>query len=168
MPEGRPRKQLAAVAATRLTGWLYLAAGAALLAAVAVIPAQDELARARAIREKAETQIERRRTMLADCGDRLAALAEPSDTLLASLALTHLNLAPAGARWIDLDSRAAPPHRVATVSERRPAPPPPERSTLARIATERPWRSVLIVLGAVCVLAGLLPPATPTKSSQSA
>jgi len=167
MPDRRPRKQLAAVAATRLTGWLYLAAGAALLAAVAVIPAQDELARARAIQEKAETQIERRRAMLADCGDRLAALAEPSDTLLASLALTHLNLAPAGARWIDLDSRAAPPHRVATVSERRPTSPP-GRSTLARIATERPWRSALIVLGAVCVLVGLLPPATPTESSHAA
>lgn len=167
MAQERSARRRAAVAATRLTGWLYLAAGAALLAAVALIPAQDELARARAIQEKAETQIERRRAMLADCGDRLAALAEPNDTLLASLALTHLNLAPAGARWIDLDAQAAPPHRVATVSERRPAPQP-ERSTLARIATERPWRSVLIVLGAVCVLVGLLPPATPTESSHSA
>jgi len=167
MSEERSRRPLAAGAATRLTGWLYLAAGAALLAAVAVIPSHDELARARAIQQRAAEQIEQRREMLRACGDRLAALEDPSGTLLASLALTHLNLAPKGSRWIDLDGRARAAPRVATVSERRPAPPP-ERSTLARLATERPWRSVLIVLGAVCVLVGLLPPAAPTKSSHSA
>lgn len=150
-----------------LSGWCYLTAGVALLSAVAVIPAHDERDRAQAIRHKAEAAVEQRRAMREDAGDRLAALAAPSDALLVSLAQTHLNLAPAGSRPIALRNRSVGASAV-TVGDSAPLAAEPQRSVLERIATTRPWRSIVIVVGAVCVLAGLLPPASASKSSPAA
>lgn len=149
-----------------LSGWLYLTAGVALLAAVALIPAHEELDRARGIQQKAEIAVERRRAMREDAGERLAALAAPSEALLASLAQTHLNLAPAGSRAISLPVRALPP-RAALASDDAPGEAEP-RSLLARLSSGRPWRSLMIVLGAVCVLVGLLPAAEPAETVGSA
>ncbi len=158
MPGDRQTSRLG-VALIGLSGWLYLTAGVVLLAAVAIIPAHEELDRARVIQQKAETAVERRRDMREDAGERLAALAAPSEALLASLAQTHLNLAPAGSRAISLPVQALPA-RVALASDGAPPDAEP-RSLLARLATGRPWRSLMIVLGAVCVLVGLLPAAEP-------
>jgi len=162
MPGDRRTSRLAA-SLIGLSSWLYLAAGVALLAAVAIIPAHEELDRARVIQQKAEVAVERRRAMREDAGERLSALAAPSEALLASLAQTHLNLAPTGSRAISLPVRALPV-RVALASDGAPAEAEP-RSLLARLATGRPWRSLMIVLGAVCVLVGLLPAAEPADLS---
>ena len=162
MPGDRLTSRLAG-ALVSLTGWLYLGAGVTLLAAVAIIPAHEELDRARVIQAKAEAAVDRRREMREDAGARLAALADPSDALLVSLAQTHLNLAPAGSRAISLPVRTPPAPQAALASDTRPAAAAPDRSRLARLVTGRPSRSLLIVLGAVCVLVGLLPPAEASK-----
>ncbi len=152
------------MALSGLSGWLYLLAGVVILGSVAVIPAHEELDRARTIQAKAEAGVERRRVMREEAGERLAALAAPSEALLTALAQTHLNLAPAGSRAIDLPAPRGvhTPHAV-TVSETGEAAGD-ERSLLARLATGRPSRSLLIVLGAVCVLVGVLP-AAETKTT---
>lgn len=155
MPRDRRTSRLGALL-VGCTGWMYLAVGAVPLAAVALIPAHEELDRARTIQAKAEAAVERRETLRRDAADRLAALADPSDALLASLAQTHLNLAPAGSRPLSLSVRYADPPRAARAADADEAPP---RSRLATLATGRPSRSLLIVLGAVCVLVGLLPAA---------
>ena len=145
----------AAIILNGLTGWTYLLAGSVLLAAAAVIPAQQDLERARVLGAGADAQVEYRRGILDECGTRLAALAEPSDALLASLAQTHLNLAPAGSRPLSLP---LPPARAVLASEHRRAEP--GTSFLARLVTRRPARPLVVVLAAVCVLVGLLPPAS--------
>jgi len=162
MPGDRLTSRLAG-ALVGVTGWLYLATGVTLLAAIAIIPAHEELDRARVIQAKAETAVERRRAMREDAGARLAALADPSDALLVSLAQTHLNLAPAGSRAISLPVRMETVTTAALASDAGPAAAEPERSRLARLVTGRPSRSLLLVLGAVCVLVGLLPPAEAPK-----
>lgn len=141
-----------------LSGWLYLVAGVGLLSCVAVIPAHDELERAQKIQQKAEREVEHRHEMRSEAGDRLAALAAPSEALLVSLAQTHLNLSPAGSRPIALRNQSVGASVVTVAANALPAAEP-RRSMLERIVTTRPWRSIVIVIGAVCVLVGLLPPA---------
>jgi hypothetical protein len=152
-----------------LTGWLYLAAGVGVLAAAALIPAQRQLERAGALRERAEAQVEARREMLAEAGERIAALTQPDEALLASLAQTHLNLAPEGARPLALRiERAAPAARpVARLSSNHQNVQPLETSLLERLLTDSPSRSIVIVAGAVCVLIGLLPASQPKRSEVS-
>lgn len=144
-----------AIILSGLTGWTYLLAGSVLLAAAAVIPAQQDLERARLLGARADAQVEYRRGILDECGTRLAALAEPNDALLASLAQTHLNLAPEGSRPLSLP---LPPARATLAAEHRRAEP--ETSLLSRLVTRRPARPLVVVLASVCVLIGLLPPAT--------
>lgn len=152
-----------------LTGWMYLLSGVALLGAATLIPAAEELDRAQSLRDKALVQVEQRREMLAACGERLAALAEPDETLLHSLAQTHLNLGPAGASPLVLTVRGegfSDVRRAAAVTPRVTEPPPAdeERSPLAHLTTTPPARGLTIVFGAVCVLGGLLPPSVPKAS----
>ena len=139
-----------------LCGWMYLAAGAAVLAAAAVIPAQRELDRARELGDGAEAQVAYRERLLDDAGTRLAALAEPSEALLVSLAQTHLNLAPAGATPLRLPIDRPRAVLVAETAA-EPEPAPRRVSMLERLVTTRPARGLVIVAGAVCVLFGLLP-----------
>lgn len=165
----RPLPEPIADALRELTGWCYLVAGVAVLAAAALIPAQEQLDRAAHLREKAERQVELRREMLEEAGSRIAALREPDEALLMSLAQTHLNLGPEGARPIALRvNDASGAHGNARAAggggESDKSPDDEERSRLARLVTERPARSAAIVLGAVCVLVGLLP-ASETRPS---
>ncbi len=159
----RPLPEPMTDALRELTGWCYLVAGAAVLAAAALIPAQEQLERAERLREKAERQVELRREMLEEAGSRIAALTEPDEALVMSLAQTHLNLGPEGARPIALDVRhrtasgGAGAHGGARAAAGDDESDNEQRSRLARLVTERPARSAAIVLGAVCVLVGLLP-----------
>ncbi len=157
---GRPTSRLVPLL-IGLTGWLYLIAGLAMLAAVVIIPAHDELDLARLMERKAAAQVQLRRDMQEDAGERLAALAEPSDALLASLAQTHLNLAPVGTRALDLHI-ALPAYTTRLVADTRPSAEP-RRSPLARLVTTRPARSIIILAAAICILIALLPPSEATN-----
>lgn len=149
-------------------GWLFLIAGCAVLVAAVLIPAQDDLAVAQWQRDKARAVERWRAERLASYTAFLNALDAGDPTLVRSLAATQLNLTPAGATPI-----IATPHggradasifpELEPAFEPVPEPVPPD-STLHAWATDGRARLLLIAAGAMCLLYGLLPPATVSRS----
>lgn len=143
-------------------GWLFLLPGLVILSATVLMPALDDLARARAHRDKALALETYRSQRLANHLTYLDALQGADETVLLDLAASQLNLAPADRRVI-----IAPAGLTrASVLERLEAPylapsvtMPPD-SLLHRLTTNRHTRLWMIAAGAMCVLYALLPPVT--------
>ncbi len=140
-------------------GWLFLAAGAAILAACVLLPAQDDLAAAHHEREKAWAIERWQRDRVARHVAYLDALDAGDPLVLRSLAATELNRVPPDAEPI-LPYR--PPAGAAAIDHLEPhfiepVPLSPPDSRLHRLVTG-PARLWVIAGGAVCVLLGLLPP----------
>ncbi len=144
-------------------GWLFLAAGLAVLGAAVIIPAYEEAAEVRFKRERAVAVEKHRESRIARYEEFLGAVDSRVPSLVESLAATQLNQIPT--------ERAALPVGVprgngdASVF---PALEPeplvlPERekspSRLERLVSDESTRKWVIVAGAVCVLIGLLPAA---------
>ena len=153
-------------AAAWLPGWLFLAAGLALLALVLLTPAwlnHRDLAWQRDLMRLQVQQMERQAQRYADFHDALAA-EEP--VLLQRLALMQLGLTPADKTplWMGgrdsaaVDAWLAQP--LPRVGVDVPAPRPID-SRLTRLTTGLP-RTLLITAALACVLAGVW--ATPTGS----
>ncbi len=147
-----------------LTGWLFLAAGMAMLACVALVPVMDDLEKAKWRRAQAEALLEHKRERLDNYSTYLEALDRQDETVMKALAATQLNLAPADRTpvWMDGDID----HFNASVfDDLEPAPVVMPRlgmgdSTLRNLIEGDTTRMLMIVGGALCVLIGVLPPAS--------
>lgn len=157
-----PPSQEAAVAPLIDAGWLFLIAGVALLGATLLIPAADDLAEARWIRDRALAVENHRMARLSRYEEYLGALENKDPSLVLSLAASQLNQIPA-------DTAIIPGLEIAPDADASvfPAlePPPlvlPERkaidSRLQRWATDSSKRIWLLAGSALLIMIGLLPP----------
>lgn len=152
-------------------GWLFLLAGAALLAATVLLSASDDLARSRLARDRAIVLRDLHAERLARHEAYLRALEASDPIVLEQLAATQLGAVPAG--QIPLSSAipvAMPASQSASVfAELEPPPrPAPTRSatgsTLERWATGDQSRIWLIAAGGLLLLIGVLPASRPRRS----
>lgn len=146
-------------------GWLFLLPGVALLAAAILLPPADDLADARLQRDRM-LAIEQHRLARLERYEQYIALLDAKDPVLyQSLAAQQLGLVPNDRRAL----ATADSGRVVSASVFPALEPPPlvlpERrrtgSTLETLALDRRGRLILIASAAICLLLGLLPPATP-------
>lgn len=146
-------------------GWLFIAAGMGVLAAVVLIPAKESLDKARWQRDRAIAVEKHRQERITRYEEYLAALDEQSPSLVLSLAESQLNQIPAdrgvipgaGGRLLGSASQdlsvfpsLEPP--ALELPEYRPV-----ESTLSKLVTNPKTRGWMILGGSVCVLMGLLP-----------
>jgi hypothetical protein len=151
-------------------GWLFLVAGLALLGATVLIPATEDLARARVQRDRA-LAVEQHRLDRLDRYERFLAdleAAEPS--LVFALAERQLNQIPEGRDTIPGTGgdRAADNLSIFPALEPPPVRLPeytPSTSLLARWTSNPRTRLLLVAAGGICVLIGLLPPARPRSGA---
>jgi len=142
-------------------GWLFLLAGAAILACVVLIPAFDDLAEARWRRDQVAAALDHRAARLDHHARYLEALAARDESVLLDLAATQLNRVPAG--WIPVPTSGEVPIASASVFPRLEPDPvalPTLRrpdTLLRRLTTETPERLWLAAFGALCILYALLP-----------
>lgn len=150
-------------------GWLYVAAGAALLVAVTLLPAQEDLLEAQWRRDQALAWEVHQLKRLERRSAYLESLDRRDPKLIASLAMVHLNLTPTGAAPLSpLEPARVAQSDVGDVVNLDPPPPRTPRpaepdSLLWRLATSGRWRLWLIAGGAMALLFGLLPPASPRR-----
>jgi len=142
-------------------GWLFLVAGTALLAAVAIIPAQQDLSDARWMRDRALAFEKHRQARLDRYEEFLAALDEKDQTLVLALAAGQLNLIPADKAPVPGSVRTATNASVFPSLEPPAAKLPSHvvtQSTLGRWCRDQRARVWVIAAGCFMVLVGLLPP----------
>lgn len=140
------------------TGWPLVLAGLALVAAVVLIPAWEQLEQTRFERDKLLAMDAQGRERIRRQARYLAALERGDEALVRSLALDQMRLIPAGRTAV---LEPPPPGPVDIFEPLEPAPVTiqavrPTDSTLARLARSdrlRPW---LIGLGALMVLVGVV------------
>lgn len=152
------------------SGWLYLVAGGATLAATVLIPAGENARAAEAEAASARLWAEHQSRRVARYSEYLDALERGDPTLIESLAAANLHLTPTGKRAIlPADTESIARRDVGIFDEIEPAAPPapaafaPTNSTLARLARGERSRLALLAGSALCILFGLLPPATRRK-----
>ncbi len=142
-------------------GWLFILSGAALLASIAVIPAQDDLRLAHQARDRAIALESHRARRLENYARYLTALSTRDETLMKALAAGQLNLAPADKMALinstEVVNRGAGVFADLEPPFEPPAPIPAPDSLLHKLATNATARMWVIVVGAVAVLYGLLP-----------
>jgi hypothetical protein len=145
-------------------GWLFVIAGLGVLASTVLIPAIEDLEEARWQRDRAIAIERHRLDRLERYGAYLDAVMRGEESVVLALAAEQLNRVPAGSR--PLIPVADPARRSASVFPSLEPPPlkvPPRVKTdslLARLATGESSRLAMLVLGAMCVLIGVLPPAS--------
>jgi hypothetical protein len=155
------------------TGWLFLTAGCAIIAATVLIPAKLDLDQALWQRDRAIAIEGHRLERLARYGAYLDALRREDQSLVLSLAALKLNMSPVDrvplGPFIDPATTSAsvfpglepPPLEIAAA----PIPPArnPRASTLERWTTDETVRLWLIGAGVLCALVGLLPAAVTQR-----
>jgi len=142
-----------------LGGWLIFLAGLAMLFAVVLIPASVDLEDARLSRDQTLAHEQHGEARLARYETYLSALEARDETLLRSLAMSELNMAPADRLTLlpprgpgDLDLFGPlEPTPVALTTRERP------KSVLQTLATDRHQRLWLIAGSVLCLFIGLLP-----------
>lgn len=143
------------------TGWPLVLAGLALVAALVLIPAWDQLEQTRFERDKLLAMDAQGRERIRRQARYLAALDRGDEALVRSLALDQMRLVPTGHTAV---LEPPPPGPVDVYAQLEPAPVTiravrPANSVLARLSRSdrlRPW---LLGLGALMVLVGVLPQA---------
>lgn len=158
MPETGPRGAAALID----PGWLFVAAGLMVLGATVLIPAADDLAHARWLRERALIIEKERLERLERYEEYAAALEAREPALVMSLAASQLHQIPADRKPIP-GLTPAPDAPASVFPPLEPDPITlPERtlpdSLLYRLTTSEKHRVWLIAGGALLVLIGLLPP----------
>lgn len=143
-------------------GWLFLIAGAALIAATVLIPVNDQLASAQWQRDRAIAVERYRAKRLENYSAYLDAVERQDRTVVLWLAATQLNLAPADKMtMLEPGDLALPKADVFANLEPTfqdvPVRVKPQ-SLLQTWTTSERHRLWLIAAGALCVLIGLLPP----------
>ncbi|MEK6702164.1 MAG: hypothetical protein AABZ53_07870 [Planctomycetota bacterium] len=147
-------------------GWLFLLAGLALLVSTALIPAVDDLGRARWLRDRALVIEQHRVNRVTRHEEYLEALKSKDQGLLLTLAATQLNQIPTDRDPLAevTDSKGAGAS-VFPALEPDALPLPTEHkvhSLLHHFATGERTRLWMIGIGAVMVLIGLLPQSKAT------
>lgn len=154
-------------------GWLFLLPGLVVLCATILIPALDDVSEAKWKRDRVLAIEQHRLQRLQNYIEYLDALDRGDESVVLSLVATHLNMIPEEA--LPISPPADPARTNASVFPELEPPPlrlldaPPkgvsqDRSLLTRLASGERTRLWMIVLGAICVLIGLLAsnrPATP-------
>jgi len=145
-------------------GWLFLLAGLAILAATVLIPAHDDLRRAEHVRDIALTQEAMHRERLDRHQIYLDALERGDPRLARSLAASQLNLVPVDHRPMrDIDRGLPASASIFGALEPKPRPAPVLHhvdSLLDRLVLNPSTRLWILSAGVVCLLVGLLPPAS--------
>lgn len=142
-------------------GWLFLVAGVGVLLASVLVPASEDLRKARWQRDRAILVEKHRQQRLTRYEEYLAALEAGDPALVESLAESQL-------RQIPETRDTVPGQRTAAKANLSVFPglePPPlvlpeyhaTESALTRWTTDPTKRSLLLIGGGVCVLIGLLP-----------
>ncbi len=156
-------------------GWFFLLAGLALLGAAVLIPASEALDEARYMRDRALASEQFRLDRLGRYEAFIAALDEKQPALMAHLKAIHLNQYPEGMRPLGVLAEDPGLASASIFEKLEPAlPAMPEepahhadRSMLAKLATGQPSRLWILAGGAVCVLIGVLPPATRRRGAKA-
>lgn len=145
-------------------GWLFVIAGLGILASTVLIPAIDDLEEARWQRDRAIAIERHRLERLERYGAYLDAVMQAEESVVLSLAAEQLNRVPAGSRpLIPVSDPARRSASVFPALEPAPLKVPPRvkpDSLLSRLATGESSRLAMLVVGAMCVLVGVLPPAS--------
>lgn len=145
-------------------GWLFLVSGLALLIATVLIPAYDDLADARYRRDVALAVESRALERVRRHADYLESLRRGDERLALSLAAQHLSLIPEGRRVVPLEGEPAARDLNPFAALEPPPVSVPRRarpdSILQRWTTDDRSRLWLLAGGSMCILMGLLPPAT--------
>lgn len=147
-------------------GWLFLAAGLALIGATVLVPAAADLDEAHWQRDKALAIERHRLERLERYGKYLAAVHRGDEDVTLSLMATQLNRSPVNrVPLMPVPEPAKTSASVFPVLEPEPLELP-ERyplqkspSLLQRLTTSDHHRLWMIAAGVLCVLVGLLPPA---------
>lgn len=145
-----------------LGGWLIFLAGLAMLFAVVLIPASADLEDARLSRDQTLAREQHGEARRVRYQTYLNALDNRDETLLRSLAMSELNMAPADRLTLlppngpgDLDLFGPlEPTPVAMIRRDRP------RSVLETLATDQRQRLWLLAGSVLCLFVGLLPRAS--------
>ena len=144
-------------------GWLFLAAGLALLAATVLIPARDDLQQAELVLAKANAERAHAAQRLAKYAEFLEALRREDEDLMLQLAAKHLNLTPRDrAPILGVGAELRSDGIIDTYAALEP-PPPSEfvrvapNSMLQRWSTDDRSRLWLLAGGSLLTLVGLLP-----------
>lgn len=153
-------------------GWLFIAAGMAILVAAAVLPAQDDLHHARWLRDRARVIETHRLARIGLHEDYLEALKGQDPNLLLSLAEQQLNQIPVDRTPI-AGSDGPLVQAAATVFpalEPDPSTLPKEHkvdSLLHRLVTGPTTRLWMVALATALVLIGLLPSGSSRQTHAS-
>ncbi|GAB5497189.1 MAG: hypothetical protein Phyf2KO_22690 [Phycisphaerales bacterium] len=149
-------------------------AGLGLLGAAVLIPASEALDEARYTRDRALASEQFRLDRLDRYEAFIAALDEKQPALMAHLKAIHLNQYPEGMRPLGVLAEDPGLASASIFDKLEPALPampeePPhhtDRSTLANLATGQPSRLWMLAGGAICVLIGVLPPASRRRGGK--
>jgi hypothetical protein len=139
-------------------GWLFVAAGLAVCAAVVILPAQGDFKTLQQQLDTLRTEESRAYARLKAYNDFLDELDEEDPALVRRLAASQLNIVPASDRPVLLSTAQIAPVTnwiEATVSYDSPAVRPLPDSTLSKLANG-PLRLWLFAGGIMCVFMGLL------------
>lgn len=153
-------------------GWLFLLAGIALIGSTILIPAADDLAKARWERERAKVWEARRQERIENYKSYLNALERAEPQLVQSLAASELNLIPEGKEILDgmspIQADSTTIFAALEPKDIKWADRPLPESLLYSWTTDDRKRLWLIVGGAVCCLIGLLPSGPERRQDDAA
>jgi hypothetical protein len=156
-------------------GWLFLIAGATVVACTVLIPAQRSLDNAQWERDRALAIENHRVERLERYAAYLDALGRGEESVLLSLAATQLNMSPEDRVPLTLpDEPALTSASVFPSLEPPPLnlPPRPEKarspSLLERLTIGDTSRLWLMALGLICMVWGLLPSSTAPSLAEEA
>jgi hypothetical protein len=167
-PTGAPADRRSRAAAIMDPGWLFVLSGATLIGAAMVIPALDALAEARYLRDRALAVEAQRADRITRHEELLEGLHARDAVLSMSLAASQLNQIPSDRRPLPgtgldgeslglADASVFPSLEPVAISfvERRQG-----QSMLERLILNPKTGVWVGLIGAVCILIGLLPRAT--------
>lgn len=164
MSQGRAANPDAgAFIASGLSAWMFMLSGMVLLGSAMLIPAGRALREAEHQRDRMVALRDHEQELVERHERYLEALTRGDRDLIVALVERHMNLVPAGRTLLmDRGPEASTPVELFPGLEAGPVawpdPPPPAASRLSRLVMSDRGRTVVLVFGAVCVLAGLLPP----------
>ncbi len=158
------------VFANSIARWMFFLAGITLLVAALLLPATGDLRTVRQIRDAALMTETHHHQRVARYEQFLRAIESGDQATIELLAQSQLGVIPAGREALILPGQPADPmvfellEPIATTQ----APVAHRISVLEKLTTTRETRFVVILVGAMAVLIGILPPArVPTDRLRS-
>jgi hypothetical protein len=142
-------------------GWLFLLAGLALLGSLVIIPAYEDVAQARFRRDLVLAIEKHRENRMSRYEEFIGAVDNREPSLLVSLAESQLNQIPTDRGALPFAGNDGKPNASVFPSLEPEPLVLPERtrniSRLEELTTGERSRPFVLLVGAICVLLGLLP-----------